>query len=187
MDRLKDPQQRKELQQALEVLQKAANDQAQDTKPGEHKTVGDALDKGLDMAKETVIYLAGKIEQVAPQLWRVLVMQQYVKGVTGLINPIGFLFLVWLYRRLLLKWWQPSPDDNDPKKPNFKSIDPDLPPLPTHKGWRGFFTVVVPLVAVVFGMMNLYRGLTDAAGYFINPNYYALKDIIALVKNPAGF
>ncbi len=187
IDRLKDPDQRKQLEQALDILQKAANDQAQDAKSGDHKTVGDALDKGLDMAKETVVYLAGKIEQVAPQLWRVLVIQQYVKGATLLIQPIGFLFLVWIYRRLLLKWWRPSPSDDNPEE---RLIDPggaDEIPWPTHKGWRGTLTIAVPLVAIIVGGIWFYTAFTNAAGYFINPNYYALKDIIQLVRNPAGF
>jgi hypothetical protein len=186
MDRLKDPQQAKQLQQALDILQQVANTKAADTKgDGDHKTVGDALDKGLDMAKETVIYLAGKIEQVAPQLWRVLVIQQYVKGAMSLINPFGFLLVVLLYRHLVLKWWKPLPSDDDPAEP---IIDKESDENPfTHKGWRGVFTIVIPLVMLVIGGVWLYSSITDAAGYFINPNYYALKDIIGLVRSPGAF
>lgn len=150
--------------------------------------MGDALDKGLDLAKGTVVYLAGKIEQVAPQLWRVLILQQYVKGATLLISPIGFLFLIMLYRHYLLKWWKPAPGDDDVEAPIFEdgSRHDDLP-LPTHKGWRNFFAIVIPLACMVFGVIWLYSSMTDSAGYFINPNYYALRDIIVLVRNPGAF
>lgn len=188
LDRLKDPQQAKQLQQALDILQQVANAKAENTKGDGHATVGDALDKGLDMAKETVVYLAGKIEQVAPQLWRVLVVQQYVKGATSLINPLGFLLVILLYRRLLLKWWKPQPGDDDPKERAFtEAVGEDEIPFPTRKGWRGLLSIAVPLAMLVIGGIWFCSSITDAAGYFINPNYYALKDIITLVKNPGAF
>ena len=186
LDKLKDPQQAKQLQQALDVLQQVAQTKA-DEKPGEHKTVGDVLDKSLDMAQQTVVYLAGKIEQVAPQLWRVLVLQQYVKGAATLINPLGFLLVIWVYRHFLLKWWKPVTKDLDPKEPLVNPETVDNIPLPTHKGARGLFTIVIPLCCVVIGGIWFYSSLTDAAGYFINPNYYALRDIITLVRNPGAF
>jgi hypothetical protein len=189
LDHLKDPAQAKQLSQALDLLEQAATARAANNKPGEQgKTVGDALDKGLDMARDTVVYLAGKIEQVAPQLWRVLIVQQYVKGATGLISPVGFLILVFFYRRLLLKWWRPQPGDDDANEPLLNATTRvDEIPTPTHRGWRGFLSIMVPLAAIVIGGISFYSALTDAVGYFINPNYYALKDIIILVKNPGAF
>jgi hypothetical protein len=191
LDRLKDPQQAKQLQQALDILQQVASTRAADTKDnGDHKTVGDALDKGLDMAKETVVYLAAKIEQVAPQLWQILRVQQYVKGAISLINPLGFLFVILLYRYLLLKWWKPQPGDDDataPVKKMVRDSDGDNWPVPTHKGWRGLLSIALPLAMLVVGGIWFYSSISNAAGYFINPNYYALKDIIILVKNPGAF
>ena len=77
LDKLRDPASARQLRQALDVLEQVAASKAEDTKTinnDGHKTVGDALDKGLDMAKSTVVYLAAKIEQVAPQLWHVLIL-----------------------------------------------------------------------------------------------------------------
>ncbi len=188
LDKLKDPESVKQLQQALSVLQEVAQTKAQVTKPGDHKSVGDALDKGLDMAKTTVVYLAGKIEQVAPKLWEVLKLQQYVKGATLLINPFGFLIVVLLYRHYVQKWWKPLPVDNNPDSPLFhESTSSEDVPLPTRKGWRSIFTVAVPLASLVGGGIWFYSSITQAIGYFINPNYYALKDIIAMVRNPGVF
>ena len=110
-----------------------------------------------------------------------------MKGATSLINPLGFLALIYIYRRLLLKWWKPLPDDDDAEAPVIINTDSQDIPMPTHKGIRCIFTIIIPLVSIVIGGIWFYSSITDAAGYFINPNYYALKDIIALVRDPSSF
>ncbi len=173
------PEQLTELQKMLNQVQQTLDQQV--AGGDGHKTVGDVMDKGLDMFKNAIVFVAGKIEQVAPQLWRVLLVQQYVKGVQIILPPLGFLLLIFVSRKTLLKWWPKDADDDNPEATPWGTDTPL-----TRKGTRGLFIVALPIFLFIVGGVWLYQSLTEATGYFVNPYYYALKDLVLLVRNPGA-
>lgn len=174
-------EQKQEAKQTLEAVGKALGVQVSPS-PGAPagqatgKTVADVLDKGLDLTASAVSKISGMLEQVAPKVWRIFVIQQYAKAISGIIVPWGMVFMCFFYVRLINKHWTLSEDE---RKQDIFGTD-----LFTTRGTHGFFTRFVPYtLAVVFGWWGFGR-LADAALMAINPEYYAVKDLIQVLLAP---
>lgn len=61
------------------------------------KTFADVADKSLDMVKNLVISLSQTLEKAAPQIWRVMVKQQYARAIANLILPWSLFFITIVY------------------------------------------------------------------------------------------
>lgn len=67
-----------ELLKANVPQESSQSKEAQTTTPTSGKTVGDVLDKALDLVSGSVATIAAGVEKAAPHVWRIMIFQQYV-------------------------------------------------------------------------------------------------------------
>lgn len=138
----------------------------------QNKTVAEVLDKALDLVSGSVATIAAGVEKAAPHVWRIMIRQQYANAFGNILLPSLLLVLCIVYYRLISKRW------NEPEKEVSDKIT-------NHEAWY-FFSRILPIFSgVVFGIWTAVN-LTDSLKIFINPEYYAIKDLITMVlqNNP---
>lgn len=185
----------KQLQEGAATLGKAfginpdfKKEEKQETKKEtdaqQKKTFADVADKSLDLVKNLVISLSQTLEKVAPQIWRVMVKQQYARAIADLSLPWGLFLITVIYTFIIKRIWRWKPEyDNMPFTDN--DDIPDMP-LPTERGVRGFFTVIIPFI---FGFIFAIWGcvvLKNSMLLLINPEYYAIRDLLLMIMNPSA-
>ena len=145
-----------------------ADGKKDDQKDGQKKTIVDVADKAVDMAGRMVSQAAESIEKVAPEVWRIMIRQQYVKAVSGPILPCLLLVVVFAYYNTLRKWCP------DPKQ-QISSGDNET----------GFwcFQYPVPLVAGVACGVWACIAFSMSVKYLINPEFYAIRDMLMMILN----
>lgn len=109
--------------------------------------------------------LAEKFGTTAEHLWGVLVTQAAITGFTSaILNIVALGFLVFSVRFLGHKWIEVSKDGYD-----------------QNNGWCkdtvGYGAFIVLVLALSWALLFLH-GAGDVAGRIINPEYWALKQII---------
>jgi len=141
---------------------------ATSTSAEQHKTIGDVGDKALDMVGKAVASISSTLEKVAPHVWKIMIRQQYAKAIGDLIVPWGLLFLVLLYWLILRKMWQPGSSEGD------------------EEWWARFWVVrfLPGLFSFIFAWWGFVR-LSDSVMMLLNPEYYAVKDIITMLLGQA--
>ncbi len=144
----------------------AASPANQDT---EHKTVSDVADKALDLVSRAVASISATLEKVAPHVWKIMIKQQYAKAIGGLIVPLGLLFLTTLYWRILRKLWK---TDGMVKA--------------SEEWWTHlWFANIIPcFFGVIFAAWSFAR-LAESVMLLVNPEYYAVRDIITMLLGQA--
>lgn len=137
------------------------------------KTVADVLDKALDLVSGSVATIAAGVEKAAPHVWRIMIFQQYANAIGDILLPWGLLALVVVYYKIIGKRWpKPTrPDGPDAPGPNF--------------AWWTFARVIPVFFGIIFGIWGV-DNLSDSLKMIINPEYYAIKDLIAIIlqNNP---
>jgi uncharacterized membrane protein YdbT with pleckstrin-like domain len=175
----------KNLKEAAQVLGKAFDlkiekkDSVVKTVPPvqqeQPKTMADVANKGLDMVKGFVVALSSTLEKVAPQVWRVMVRQQYAKAISMLILPWGFLLLIIFYLVIIKKIWKTPKTKADLEDETLHIEDgPDIIP-------RRWLTIYIPFLAGIIVVIVGLFSLSDALLYLINPEYYAIKDLLEMI------
>lgn len=134
--------------------------------------MGSGANKVVDMIGSAVGTLSTNLSKIAPQVWRIMIIQQYAKAANELIVPILLLVLTGVVAIVLRKNFPPPPawterwTDADSLRLWLRTIIPTL-----FLCWFGVWFVV---------------GMSEAVRYLINPEYYAIKDILMLITNPSG-
>lgn len=135
-------------------------------------TVAEVADKALTMVGNAVGTIAGIVQKVAPEVWEIMVRQQYAAAVGMLVGPFLFLLLTGTYTLVVKKYWKKYPDS----EPYFNK-DKD----PTEKLLRGLLTTLFPgLIGMVVAGTLAYR-IGDALPMAINPKYYAVRDLLQML------
>jgi hypothetical protein len=158
-----------EIKQARETL-RAILDETPETKANQGKSVADVMDKGLDIVTGYVSTLEGVVSKFAPEVWRIMVKQQYAKAIA---SPLfwGLLLLV-----PLLVHYYGRRSLGATKGQTLWEVDT------RSDGFLYFLYGVAPMcVGIFFGVMFAWS-LTEGIMIAINPEYYALKDIINMLR-----
>ncbi len=142
------------------------------------KTMTDVADKALDLAANMVTSIVSKMETVAPKIWKIMMVQQYVKGVTLLTGPWGVVLLMLAFMGITRKVWKLT--EKQEGEDNFSNE------WFTMKGARSLATVFIPMsVLFISAIIGVCR-VTAALPYFINPEYYAVKDLLTMLLHPGN-
>lgn len=119
----------------------------------------------IDKLKEVMQPVADKIGQGAQFGWGVVLRQQYVTAYLGLfwmfVGVIGMLCFIALMR-FAIKGYKKSSDYNSQDEYTVLAIV------------SGIFTTICTIIAL--------SGATVAITHFLNPDYYAIKFFLDLVK-----
>lgn len=146
-----------------------------------HKTASDVADRALTMVSGLVAQLAQSIEKIAPQLWRIMIRQQYSKAAGKLVFPwFGFLFvfIYWLNARkripkMIANWDKEEKEENEASR--------DQPPM-TLIGF--IFAQGLPLLFLFILAWIGCVAFADSIQLLINPEYYAVRDILQMLLKP---
>jgi hypothetical protein len=129
------------------------------------KSIADVLDNTVNQLSNGVQALGNAIQKVAPNAWKIAVHQQQLLGGRDLVIGIGGLIvgLIGLYLTIYLS--------NKYKKDIWTADHP------------GFFfisliSLLVSMAFICFGWCNITNGYVQYAG----AEYYAVKDILSIVK-----
>ena len=132
------------------------------------KTMADVADKALGLASGAITHMAEGLQKIAPEIMRIMVRQQYARAVGDLIAPVfcllGFLIGALVVSGKTKKKWVA---DTEPNKTD----------------------ATVALVAasvVLWGLVVVFGGVTafnlgDAAKRLINPEFYAIRDLVLVL------
>ena len=163
---------REDAQLMLKVLGVAGEADASSQQPGQHKTVADVLDKLLDMTSGFVVTTAARLEQVAPHVWRIMIMQQYAKAIGDMTVPWGLLILALIYMKIVNRAWKPKAPDG----PLWNDRDGG----PTESGMKVFLGKFAPIfLGFIFAIWGL-NNLSESIKLLINPEYYAIHDMLTM-------
>lgn len=116
------------------------------------------LQQGIQKAAET-------LGVAAPELWEILIRQQYVEFIVDMLWTTISMGIVYAGWRLLIKNWQK---------------------INTHDDMTGIM-VSVPLSIATVGVFVCWLMAVSQVGQVINPEYYAIKDIAEFINPPAKF
>lgn len=164
------PEDRKALRADLHALAVGFGVEAPPPDEGAKEVADEAAmakvsDRALTLLEKSISTAAAGVERAAPQVWRVAIRQQYAKAVAPVIAPLGwfvglFACALFVYRKA--RKWLHGPEV-----------------WSEHPGPLCVTCVLVLMVAIPGGI--LLAKLTDSALYLINPEWYALRDLVQLL------
>jgi hypothetical protein len=166
-----------ERRQALEALQTIAKTFGEKEQPQQQqqqqpaKTMAEVADKALDLSSKYIGQAAAVIEKAAPRVWEVMVRQQYAKALGELVGPLITILTIILFSSITRSIWKPRDPTED-----FFTRD-----WFTERGMRGLLTAFIPGVVVVICSITFASRFADSVMYLINPEYYAIKDLVQLL------
>lgn len=138
--------------------------------PATNPTLAKVADKALDMASGLLASIATTLQKTAPETWRIMIRQQYAKAVGDLIVP-WMLFSVGLFGVWFLN-----------KK--FKhSISGCCVYNCDDCAWKSVLGIAVPWLFLSIGLLWGANRLADSLKYLVNPEFYAIRDLVLLVLN----
>lgn len=133
----------------------------------EHKTTADVADKALTMFSGAIGSLSETLKKIAPEVWRIMIRQQYASAVADIITPLALLAVslafYFAFRKKLneaIEYGRNHHSDAD--------------------GW-GYAGFVVTYACIIGFSIWLSIVASASAAQLINPEYYAIKDLIGLV------
>jgi hypothetical protein len=139
------------------------------------KTPAEVADKALDMFGNVVGQLSAEMEKMAPEVWRIMVRQQYAKAFTTLAGPLAAMFFILIFMFIGGKVWK-----HDPSQAFWKGEREDTP---TNRCVRLVCMRFIPILAITAIGATLASRLGESVGFLINPEYYALKDLLMLLRS----
>ncbi|MBI2453995.1 MAG: hypothetical protein HYV54_00230 [Parcubacteria group bacterium] len=141
-----------------------------------NRSVADVLDKALDLTSSSIAFIASKVEKAAPQVWRIMIFQQYAKAIGDVILPWGLFILVVVYYKVVGKKWIKPDKFSDDKQKNVRD---------EYVGWFICSRVIPICFGCIFGIWGM-NNLSGSIKYLINPEYYAIKDLFGIVMGNVG-
>ncbi|MFH0873789.1 MAG: hypothetical protein V1846_03030 [Candidatus Komeilibacteria bacterium] len=149
-------------------------------KSGTRLSMADVADKFLEYSKAAILATVGTIEKVAPHVWAVLVRQQYAKAFSSLAAPV-FIFIFLLLFRLWVvrKRKSVTATENDV----LVVVNGNLDPVEIKLTGLGQWANVLALLGMVTAALFVAARIAPAVRLLVNPEYYALRDLILLLLN----
>jgi hypothetical protein len=165
------PEQIAEMRRLISALSNNNNAEQRNKPEVNQQTVADVAMKALDMFGGAVTSLASNIEKVAPHFWYIMVRQQYSKAVENILIPFILILGTIIYFILTCKLWK---------------ITPEMPLFEKNGDITGkcVFRNVIPITLLAAFTIWIAIAIGQSAQYIINPEYYAVKDIMSLITVP---
>jgi|GEM_PF-3760302 len=162
----------KQIQEASRGLNQVFGIEAPAPKPTElseqpqQKTLTDVADKAVDMVGRLVATAAATLQKVAPDVWRIMIKQQYAKA-------LGDLLLPWLlfFGGIVLS--------------SIKAGSWKLEANPSSDELAARLLVVVAAPAVVCALTFIWGAvaLKNSIMLLVNPEFYAIRDLLIMLLN----
>ena len=118
------------------------------------------VNKVLDIAKAGIIEVYQEVQKVAPELWKLVVRQVMIDGIECFICAF-FALMMFAYGILAIKYAASDESYGDSDE----------------------FFGVTGTIAFLLSLVLIPVFLINGLDYFLNPSYWALKDILSMVKH----
>ena len=163
-----------------------------ETKKEQPKTLADVGDRALQMAESMVTSTAATLEKYAPEVWRIMINQQYAKAMSALVVPVGLLFTALLWFLIMRKKWRLVWEKEEPfsaQKMHERSAGSTEKTTKTvtcrigseAKSLRMWIVNILPGVAMVgFGIWAAVAA-KSVIMLLVNPEFYAIRDLVLLL------
>ena len=139
-------------------------------------TMAEVTNKALDMVGNAVGTIAEIVQRVAPEVWEIMIRQQYAKAIAGIIVPLGLIVLAWTMALVAKRFF---PQDDPPTTEYFNATDTNM----TWRGTKAAWTTLIPTVVTVILGIWFFNRFSDSVLYLINPKYYAVQDLLRMLLN----
>lgn len=137
------------------------------------KNMAEVADKALSLLSGYVGIVAGVMTKIAPEVWRIMVRQQYANAVAAPFVPLALIGFLAIYMVVIVRWWDKTEME--------KRSDSDEKPL------RLYLVNIIPFALFfIFGIWAAFK-LTSSVQMLINPEYYAFRDLVHILLNRGGF
>ena len=132
------------------------------------KSMAEVADRVVDLGARAIAQAAGTVKKVAPEVWRIMIRQQYAKAAGQLIVPFG-MFLIswfcWLKMKVLRDYVSAGKGTSE------------------QRDWAATGGYGAPLLLLfIFGFWFL-QSLANTIQYVVNPEFYAFRDLLVLLLN----
>lgn len=124
------------------------------------QTIGDALIYGVTALKESIV-------DIAPDLWRIMIRQQYANVVRDFIWVIILAITVICVGKYVSQKFK----EHDSNRKNYR-CEWDVGEA---------ILTVFGVAAIIVSLIVMCVSLTEGISILINPEYYAIKEMINLV------
>lgn len=143
--------------------------------PAPQKNIADVMDKAIDKVSDVVGAMAQAIKNIAPDVWRIMITQQYAKAVADLVVPVVTVLIfigAFIASRARYNYVVVARADPD----NKEEIDSDEVGLME-------FLKFASVVAIALACFWLANRISSTALLLINPEYYAIQDLLRMILN----
>jgi hypothetical protein len=129
-------------------------------------TAAAVADKALDLAKAAVVNVSDVVKKTAPEVWRIMVKQQCADAVSSLCLVAFFFFIGGLYTITINKVWKLDEHYSRYEEEN-----------------HFIYCKIIPIVYFVLVSVIGSHVAALSIQQIINPEYYAIKDMLAIALN----
>lgn len=154
------------LQQSFQPAAPASGTSAS---PPPQRNMAEVADKVVDLGARAIAQAAGTVQKVAPEVWRIMIRQQYAKAAGLLVVPAG-LFLLSAFA-----WFKTGPLRVRLASPQSFAGDGDA--------WAIFGGYVAPIAGLLAFSIWFLNRFADSVLFLFNPEYYAFRDLLIMILN----
>jgi hypothetical protein len=133
------------------------------------KTFADVLDKGLDLFTVYATSLSDMLKKIAPEVFKIMVRQQYAEAIGSIFLWIFLPCLVFsfpfAFRRMMYG----------------KDSDAKILSSPDYEEFHVVISWAIITLGFILSMIGLLN-ISESVIILINPEYYAIKDMIEMIK-----
>lgn len=162
----------KQLAEQVQALRSIVNGNQANQTPVEKtkeaessKTMATVADRALTMLGSAVGTVSETLKKMGPEVWRIMIRQQYANAAEQIIGPL-FALIASIVIFFSLKKIIAIKDDDSHRSGirEFKCV-------------MKFVTCIVPCICALIVAIQL----SSAIAMIVNPEYYALKDLLGLM------
>ena len=157
---------------------------AAETKPAQPqgKTMADVADKALDISTKYIGQVAAVLEKAAPHVYKIMVRQQYAKAMGEIIGPLLWLLIPLIIASIIRHYWRIQRENVYDDKHNRTIEASSDDERAAHVG----VTLVVPGILTLIAAGFFIYNLSQSIMYLVNPEYYAIKDLVQILLHPGS-
>lgn len=152
------------LKEAFGIETKKEEKSSSNTNSSGGKTIADVADSALQLTKGLVVSISETLQKVAPNVWRIMIKQQYVKAVSGVLIPWGIFFVFFVYMKVLRNKWVLQ---------ERCSVE--------ERTTKLIIAIIIPIIVCVGSGIVGVCSIANAFKYIINPEFYAIKDLLVML------
>lgn len=153
---------------------KENNQKDEETPAKPQINMAEVADKALSLLSGYVGEAAQAMQKVAPEVWRVMIRQQYANAIAKPFFPGVLLFALGILVYWIKRWWVIETI-------NEKATHEEKKEHESESVARLWITRIIPFA--LFLILFIWTGsrLSDSVQVLINPEYYAFRDLVRML------